>query len=103
MFQKGGADAAAGVRRKQVELLNPITLISSRHYDEADDHAVNACKRNTAAGDHCLSDPLADALIGMDQRRACDEFLARPQIDFRDRIRIGVGGASQIWNYATHD
>ena len=78
MVQKGGADAAAGVRRMQVELLNPTALIPSRHGDETDHNPVNARNRNTAAGDQFLSDPLADALIGLDQRRAYDEFFARP-------------------------
>src|SRR5688500_19504687 len=73
MVQKGGAAAAASLRGEQVELIHPTTLISSRHGDEADHNTVNACNGNTSGGDQFLSDPLADALIGMNQRRACDE------------------------------
>jgi hypothetical protein len=83
----------------QVELLDPDAVSRLRDSQEPDHQAIDDGNRGAPRGDQLASDPVANVFIRMDQRCACDQFLAGSEVDVRHGVGVTNRGRPKIENH----
>jgi len=94
--QEARADPPSHSGREHVEVLDPAGIGASRDGEEPDHVPLDDGDRRPPRGDQPRADPLAHVLVGVGQRSAGHQLLARAEIDIRDCGGVGEGGRSKL-------
>src|SRR5262249_27259849 len=95
-LQQPRADPEPDPAGEHVELIDPAAVGPLGDGQERDRQAVDDGDRRAPGGNQVAADPLADGLVGVDQRRARHELIAGAEIDVRHGVGVGRSSGPEV-------